>query len=297
MNIPPSQKTPTTPQRVLIKLGGSFLQNATSCGHVFADLKTLIQKDIPKNIPKNIQAHTRERAYRQPIQLIIVHGGGEQLGTFAHTQGTDTRFDTEGNRVTDTDMMSYADMILGGAVNARILRSALSQGMSAVGINAASGGTISATHLTSDDATPNFSASVKTCNTKLLTCLIQNGFIPIISSVAATQEGAPCNINADDVAMSIASEWKAEYVLLLSDVEGVYDASLTLMPAIFMHELPSILTQEHIRDGMKKKLTSIYTALCASPSMRVIIGTHKGTGDMRRLLQSERGTSIRASYT
>jgi acetylglutamate kinase len=128
-----------------------------------------------------------------------------------------------------------------------------------------------------------------------LTVLIDQGYLPVISSLGADDEGMVFNINADTIASEIALQLKAEKLILLSDVDGIYlnpDDPATKLNRLTAAEADDLIRSGAATGGMIPKLQSITALLHRGVhSAHVISGTNrnallsevftdKGTGTM-----------------
>ena len=97
-------------------------------------------------------------------------------------------------------------------------------------------------------------------DTDLLRLLLNGGYIPVVSSLAADDQGNVFNVNADTIAAEIAVHLKAEKLLLLSNVDGIYrdfsDPS-TKINRLTLEEAKTLYNSSEISEGMLPKLKSI----------------------------------------
>lgn len=197
------------------------------------------------------------------INPIIVHGGGPQIGEFLKKMGIESKFHN-GMRITDEQTMDVVEMVLAGDINKEIVSMINRQGGRAVGLSGKDGGLIKAKKLpkekvTFDHKTPEVIdlgrvGNVKQVDTTILQTLDQGRFIPVIAPVGVDEKGEALNINADLVAGAIASALKAEKLVLLTDVEGIKDATSQLIPSIEKAEARRLIKEGVIRGGMIPKV-------------------------------------------
>lgn len=166
------------------------------------------------------------------IRVCVVHGGGKQLTELAKKLGV-VQTVIEGRRVTDDDTLDLAKMIFRGKINTEILASLRHRGIDAVGLSGIDGGVIKAVRRPPRDIVNKSTGEtelvdfghvgdVVDVDARLLNLLLTNNYLPVISSLGADDEGKIFNINADTIASEIAAELKAEKLILLSDVNGIY---------------------------------------------------------------------------
>ena len=167
------------------------------------------------------------------IRICVVHGGGKQLTELARKLGV-VQTVIEGRRVTDDDTLELAKMIFRGKINTEILSALRNRGVHAVGLSGLDGGVVKAERRSPKDVVVDKSTGqtekvdfghvgdVVEVDARLINLLLENGYLPVISSLGADDEGKVFNINADTIASEIAAELKAEKLVLLSDVNGIY---------------------------------------------------------------------------
>ena len=133
---------------------------------------------------------------------IVVHGGGPQIGEMLERLNIESKF-IDGMRVTDTDTMDVVEMVLTGRVNKQIVSGINNHGRLAVGLCGIDGGLIEARTL--GGGSHGLVGEVAKVNTKILSPLLEEGYVPVISSVANSSDGRSHNINADTVAGELAA--------------------------------------------------------------------------------------------
>src|SRR6267154_813814 len=166
------------------------------------------------------------------IRLCVVHGGGKQLSELANRMGVQQTI-IDGRRVTDDATLEMAKMIFAGKINTDILAALRHRNVEAVGLSGVDGNIVHAERrppkeilnkVTGEREQVDFGnvGDVVKINTRLLTVLLDHGYLPVISSLGADAEGTIFNINADTIAAEIAAQLNAEKLILLSDVDGIY---------------------------------------------------------------------------
>ena len=181
---------------VVIKLGGNAM--------VDDELATQFAQDI-------VLMHS------VGIRPVVVHGGAPQIGGMLDRLGMKSQF-VDGLRVTDSDTLDIARMVLVGKVNRDIVSSINIHGPLAVGISGEDAGLIIAK---SHSKELGFVGEVQDVNPSLIEGLLKEGHIPVISSIGADGNGQSYNINADTVASSLATALKAKRIIYLTDIEGL----------------------------------------------------------------------------
>lgn len=182
----------------------------------------------------NLESLAEELAllHQVGIKVCVIHGGGKQLSELAAKLGV-AQTVIEGRRVTDDDTLDLAKMIFAGKINTDILSALRFRGTPAVGLSGIDGNIVHAEKRPPKEITNKETGVTTTVdfgnvgdvleiNTDLLKLLLDNGYLPVVSSLGADAEGRVFNINADTIAAEIAMQLKAEKLVLLSDVNGIY---------------------------------------------------------------------------
>jgi acetylglutamate kinase len=239
------------------------------------------------------------------IRLCVVHGGGKQLSDLARVMGVEQTI-IEGRRVTDDATLEMAKMIFAGKINTDILAALRHRGVEAVGLSGVDGNIVHAERRppkeilnreTGESEHIDFGnvGDILEINSRLLTVLLDEGYLPVISSLGADAAGTVFNINADTIASEIAIQLKAEKLVLLSDVDGIYlragepDTKLSRLTA---DEAENLVQQGSATGGMIPKLQNIIELLrrgvgsahiidgTARNALLAEVFTDKGTGTM-----------------
>src|SRR5215813_13199871 len=229
------------------------------------------------------------------IRLCVVHGGGKQLTDLAEKLGVEQTI-IEGRRVTDDETLEMAKMIFAGKINTDILAALRHRGIEAVGLSGVDGNIVHAEKRppkeilnretgVKDKVDFGHVGDVVQINARLLTVLLDHGYLPVISSLGADDEGMVFNINADTIAAEIAVQLQAEKLILLSDVDGFYltpGEPQTKLSRLTAAEAGELINNGTASGGMIPKLESI-TALLR----RGVHTAHIISGTKRNALLSE----------
>ena len=229
------------------------------------------------------------------IRLCVVHGGGKQLSELASRMGVEQTI-IDGRRVTDDATLEMAKMIFAGKINTDILSALRNRGVEAVGLSGVDGNIVHAERRppkevlnreTGERAHVDFGhvGDVVEINSRLLTVLLGQGYLPVVSSLGADSEGTVFNINADTIAAEIAVQLKAEKLILLSDVDGIYlrpGEPDTKLSRLTVAETEQLVTDGRATGGMIPKLQSIAELL-----RRGVHSAHIISGTNRNALLSE----------
>ena len=189
---------------------------------------------------------------------MLVHGGGPEISEMLKKTGKESKF-VKGLRYTDRETMDIVQMILCGKVNKHLVSLFEKAGGHAVGLGGMDGGLFKAIQLVDPDGTEyGYVGDIKEVNEKVVLDVLNEGFIPVVSSVAAgMDEETNYNINADTAAEKLAVALKAKKLILLTDVCGLMrdpkDDS-TLIPRLKVSEVPALIKEGVISGGMIPKV-------------------------------------------
>lgn len=201
------------------------------------------------------------------IKVVIVHGGGPEINKWLKKTGTENKF-IKGLRVTDSATMEIVEMVLSGNVNKRLSSSLSIRGLNAIGISGKDGNLIGAkkkfVYEDNHKFDIGFVGEVVNVNTTMLLNLLKCNYIPVISPIGSDKEGNSYNINADYAAAFISGALKAEKLLIMTDIDGVYtdikDPS-TLLSSITVEETKEFIDKGIIYGGMIPKLECCVAAI------------------------------------
>ncbi|NET62304.1 MAG: acetylglutamate kinase [Symploca sp. SIO2E6] len=152
------------------------------------------------------------------VRPVIVHGGGPEINSWLEKLNIEPQF-KNGLRVTDAPTMDVVEMVLVGRVNKELVALINRAGGKAVGLCGKDGDLIKARPQGQEGI--GFVGEVNSVDVKLIQSLVDSGYIPVVSSVAADETGQAYNINADTVAGEIAAALEAEKLILLTDTAGI----------------------------------------------------------------------------
>ena len=247
--------------------------------------------------PENLSSLAEELAllHQVGIRICVVHGGGKQLSELASRMGIEQTI-IEGRRVTDDETLEMAKMIFAGKINTDILAALRNRGIEAVGLSGVDGNIVHAERRpprevlnreTGERSQVDFGhvGDVVEINSRLLMVLLDQGYLPVISSLAADTSGTVFNINADTIAGEIAARLKAEKLILLSDVDGLYlrpGEPGTKVSRLTVAEAQAMIKNGTATGGMIPKLQSIAGLL-----QRGVHSAHIISGTTRNALLSE----------
>lgn len=236
---------------VVVKYGGNAMINE--------DLKEAVMSDIA--LLKLVG-----------INVVLVHGGGPEITEMLKKVNKESRF-VNGLRVTDQETIDIVQMVLAGKVNKSLVQHLQKAGAPAVGLCGLDGKMLIAEKLiTSEDI--GFVGEITEVNPKVISDVINNGFVPIISTIASGKGGEVYNINADIAASRIAAELGACKLILMTDIRGLLrdkDDESTLIPSVNVSEVPMLKREGIISGGMIPKIDCCVEAVRRGVSRAYII--------------------------
>ncbi len=187
------------------------------------------------------------------VKVVLVHGGGPEITDMLGKIGKKSEF-VNGLRVTDKETADIVQMVLAGKVNKSLVNHLENKGCKAIGLCGADGHLISAKV---KDEQLGFVGEITDINPEPILDLINNGYVPVISTTAFDTEGNVYNINADTAAAGIAGVLGAESLISMTDIAGILrdkDDPSTLIPKIYVSDIPELVNANVISGGMIPKV-------------------------------------------
>lgn len=184
---------------VVIKYGGAALVNE--------EIKSTIIKDIA--LMKFVG-----------FKPVVVHGGGKDINKALERVGIEPQF-KDGLRVTDEETMEVVQEVLVGKVNKSLVTELCLQGINAVGVCGKDSGFMKVKKATPNGLDLGLVGEVTEVDTTLINTLLDNDFVPVISTVGVDENGNSYNVNADYAAVAVAGALNAEKLVFITDVAGV----------------------------------------------------------------------------
>ncbi len=237
-------------RRIVIKYGGAAMVEVALKEAVFRDLALLSSVGV---------------------QPVVVHGGGPEINHWLKRLDIPAAF-KDGLRVTDSKTMDVVEMVLVGRVNKQIVNGLNRLGAPAVGLSGSDGGLIEARPW--GDGSHGLVGDVAKVDSDVLEPLLTKGYVPVISSVAATLEGQSHNINADTVAGELAAALGAEKLILLTDTPGILQKEndpSSLIKQLKLSQARKLISNGVVSGGMTPKTECCIRALSQGVSAAHII--------------------------
>jgi acetylglutamate kinase len=226
-------------------------------------------------------------ARKRPV--VLVHGGGKRMTEWLERLGVPTRFEG-GLRVTDPAALEVAAAVLRGVVNSELVAALRDVGCDAVGLSGVDGGLLIGERLPDVGLV----ATVVGVRRDLLDSLLVAGQVPVVAPLARDEEGVVCNVNADDAAAGIAAGLGARQLVLLTDVEGVRDATGAKLDSITRDEAEALIADGTIAGGMVPKVRAALAALAWEGAEAIIADSAAPDALARALEDPAFGTRVSA---
>ncbi len=231
-----------TGTRVLIKLGGSVLDDAELIKRLCSDLCLL-------------------RA--AGIQIVLVHGGSKKIEQTLSAHGIQSHFH-EGQRVTTPEMVEVIEMALCGHVNRALVRTLNAVGVAAVGLSGTDDNMLQCRQYSEAHGRVGY---IEMVNSAIIEQFLStqtsfaSGTIPVISPMGVDNAGDALNVNADWAASCIATALDIQKLIYLTDQDGIYDEKGNVISVLDAGELSKLIETEVVKDGMLTKVNTILNAL------------------------------------
>ncbi len=226
------------------------------------------------------------------VKVVLVHGGGPEINDLMKKVGKIPEF-VDGLRVTDKETVDIVQMVLAGKVNKDLVKLISSKGGHAVGLSGIDGGILEAEV---KNEKLGYVGKITKVRTKPIEDLLENHYIPVISTVAADHAGNSYNVNGDTAAAAIAGALGAERLIMMTDIAGILadkDDPSTVMPRITVSEAKKLYDKGIISGGMIPKVDCCIDALERGVGVVVIMdGRVPHSILMELLTEADTGTMV-----
>ncbi|HAE89212.1 MAG TPA: acetylglutamate kinase [Clostridiales bacterium] len=194
------------------------------------------------------------------VKVVLVHGGGPEISSMMTKIGLKPTF-VDGLRVTDKETVDVVQMVLAGKVNKSLVSYLESKGAKAMGISGIDGKLIVAKK---KNEKLGYVGEIEKINIKPVFDLLEKGYIPVVSTIATSEDGETYNINGDTAAAYVAGALSAKRLIMMTDICGVLrdkDDPSTLIPEIKASEAEELYKSGVISGGMIPKVECCFTAI------------------------------------
>ena len=227
------------------------------------------------------------------VKIVLVHGGGPEISDLMDRLGKKPEF-VDGLRVTDKETMDIVQMVLAGKVNKTLVNLIEKNGGKAVGLSGMDGRLIEARMR---DERLGYVGDIVKIHIRPVHDLLNNGYIPVISTVGCDRDGNAYNINGDTAAAHIAGALSAERMILMTDIAGLLrdrNDPASLIPELSLEEAAQLRASGVIAGGMIPKVECCRTAIEQGVRNVVIMDGRVPHSILMELLTDEgAGTLIR----
>lgn len=235
------------------------------------------------------------------LNPVVVHGGGPQIDEALARIGKKGNF-IQGMRVTDDETMEVVEWVLAGQVQQDIVGLINACGGKAVGLTGRDGGLMRARKLKladKDDPAKQHDigqvGEITAIDPSVVKALQDDQFIPVVSPIGFGEQNESYNINADLVAARLATELKAEKLIMLTNIRGVLDRAGELITELSPQRIDALIADGTISGGMLPKLAgAIDAAKSGVRAVHVVDGRVPHAMLLEVLTDQAYGTMIRS---
>lgn len=228
------------------------------------------------------------------IKVVLVHGGGPAINKTLNAMQIESKF-VDGLRVTDSDTVDVVQMVLAGKVNKDLVCQIGNLGGHALGLSGMDGNMLKCKPL---DESHGYVGEITDIDMTAVEEILNNNWIPVISTLGYDEEGHCYNINADTAAAAIAGALKAEALISMTDIVGLLrdkDDDSTLIHRVYISDTPALIAEGIISGGMIPKIDSMTQALREGVKKAFIIDGRVPHSILMELLTDEgMGTMFRS---
>jgi len=230
---------------VVVKFGGELLEEPERLTALAATLAKLARK----------------------VPLVIVHGGGREIDASLARVGIAKR-QVDGLRITDEPTLEIVVSVLAGLVNTRFVAALGAAGIPAVGLTGVDAGIgrvqAAAPHLSAAGTTVDLGRvgePVGREKPSLLIDLCRKGYVPVVSSIGASRDGALFNVNADTLAAHLAARLTAPRLIVAGATAGVLDRDGATIADMTFRDIDALIESGGATAGMIAKLGACRSAI------------------------------------
>ncbi len=194
------------------------------------------------------------------IKVVLVHGGGPEINELMDKLGKKPEF-VDGLRVTDKETVDIVQMVLAGKVNKSLVTLIQMKGGHAIGLSGIDGGLIEAKI---KNEKLGYVGEITKVRPQPLKSLLEENYVPIVSTVAGDKFGNVYNINGDTAAAYIAGALHAKRLLMMTDIAGILrdkDDPSSLITELTVSEAERLKEDGIISGGMIPKVDCCIKAI------------------------------------
>ena len=243
---------------ILIKIGGTLLDSTESRNRLAAEIAGAVDDGQ---------------------HMVVVHGGGKQMTRFLAERGIESRF-ANGLRVTTPEVLDAVLKVLAGSVNQELVAAFVASGARAVGLSGMDALITEAQPMSGELGSV---GKPVVSNVALLDLLMDSGYLPVVACLAGDRQGRFYNVNADQMAASIAGAMGADKLLFLTDVDGVRSEDGSICSSISIGLSQTLIDKGIASGGMRTKLEAAVDSI-RHGVREVVIAPGASPGVVRKLI-------------
>ena len=223
------------------------------------------------------------------LSIIVVHGGGPRIEKELKKENIQTKF-INGLRVTDEKVIRIVEKVLID-FNNDIVNSLNKKGSKAISINSKINNVI---NVIPDKQELGFVGVPDKINSDIIKSIISQNQIPIVAPLGLDKNNQTYNINGDTAASAIAKKLKSRRLLLMTNVEGVYDDRKNLISEIKPYDMENLVNLKIVQGGMLPKIKNCIDAVENGVRGVVILDGRKPHSILKEIFSDKgAGTLIR----
>ena len=223
------------------------------------------------------------------LSIIVVHGGGPRIERELKKENIQTKF-INGLRVTDEKVIKIVEKVLID-FNNDIVSSLKKKGLKAISINSKINNAI---NVIPDKQELGFVGVPDKINSDIIKSIISQNQIPIVAPLGLDKNNQTYNINGDTAASAIAKKLKSRRLLLMTNVEGVYDDRKNLISEIKPYDMENLVNLKIVQGGMLPKIKNCIDAVENGVRGVVILDGRKPHSILKEIFSDKgAGTLIR----
>jgi acetylglutamate kinase len=230
------------------------------------------------------------------MKVVLVHGGGPEITDKMKAMGKEPKF-VAGLRITDQETLEIAQMVLVGKINDGIVSLIANCGARGVGLSGNDGNLLIARKMdlqrvkvgdVEEEVDLGHVGEIEEVDPRVLHCLLEQGYIPVVAPIAIDRHGKSLNINADTAASEIAMALHAFKLINLTDVDGVMNADRTrIFHRLKLNEAEAMIADGIIVGGMIPKLEGCMKAVRSGVTSAHIVNGNRGHNLLLELFTDE----------
>ena len=261
-------------KRVLVKIGGAALTEPDLLQAFAVDVSLLTMVGIG---------------------IVVVHGGGPQIGSSLEEAGIPTR-KAKGIRITDEATLAVVEKVLFGTVNKAIVDAIRDAGAMTKGLNGKEKHLVQAQIKVDAEVDYGLVGTVTSVNTASVNALGAE-VVPVIAPLGVDPSGKPLNVNADEAAAALAVALGCEAMLMLTDTDGVIGEDGKIEADLGVEAVNKLIDKGVIADGMLPKVACALAAVDGGvQSSRIMNGKKPHALLLELLTDQGAGTMIHAKF-